>query len=302
VLPTPGPRLLRWPWRATVHLLSVVKLHRPFRRHGARYGHPIPLLIELDATSKAVHTGRSIVTAVEVLLSVLDFHEQLAPAAGKLPAPVTRVNRAGEILATHGVWGRKVTRAAAQLESIPDDREHDLAGLPTKGWPKPRTYWATPPKGRTALAALREASLFAHRQHHPYAGTTHLLAALLAEAGGPASRLLRRLGADPEAVRSNALQMLADHQSGGGALPGGGDELLGGAQPGVTGGENPGKAGLQRRRGLDEPVAGQLHDSLQEGGVGIEPDEDEGRGGGDLPAVGQAHPAERAITGETGDL
>jgi hypothetical protein len=208
VLPARGPRLLRWPWRAAVGLLSAVKLRLPYRRHGARYGHPIPLLIEWDATAKAVHTGRPVVTAVEVLLSVVDLHEQLAGEAVELPAAVTRMNRAGTILAAHGLRGRAPARTAARLASTPGDREHDLSGLPVKGWPKTRNPWGTPPHGRTALAALREASLSAHRLHHPYAGTTHLLGALLADPDGPASRLLRRLGADPDLVRAEVRHSL----------------------------------------------------------------------------------------------
>lgn len=305
VLPSRGPWLLRWPWRATVRVLSAVKLRRPYRRHGARYGHPIPLLIEWDATAKAVHTGRPVVTAVDVLLSVIDFHEQLAADAVRLPAAVIRMNRAGDILAAHGVRGRMVTRTAARLASNPRDREYDLTGLPVKGWPRPRTYWATPPKGRTALAALREASLSARRHGHPFTGTTHLLGALVADPDGPVSRLLQRLGVDPGTVRADitsALEVVADHQRGGGALPGGGDKLFGGAGAGVAGGEHAGQAGLKRRRGLDEPVCGQTHDAVQEGGVGIEPDEDERGGRGDRPAVGEGHPGETAVTGESGDL
>lgn len=203
VLPSRGPWLLRQLWRMMLRLMSGLKLRRPYWRHGARYGHPIPLLIEWDATAKAVHTGRPVVTAVDVLLSIIDFHEQLAAEAIRLPAAVIRMNRAGDILAKHGVCGRIVTRTAARLASTPQDREYDLSGVPTKGWPKVRTSWATPPKGRTALVALREASLSAYRRRHSYAGTTHLLDALLADPDGPASRLLRRLGVDPDAVRAD---------------------------------------------------------------------------------------------------
>ena len=58
---------------------------------------------------------------------------------------------------------------------------------------------------RTALTALREASLSARRQGHRYTGTTHLLGALLADPDGPASRLLRQLGVDPDAVRTDIM-------------------------------------------------------------------------------------------------
>ncbi|MFV2011393.1 MULTISPECIES: Clp protease N-terminal domain-containing protein [unclassified Micromonospora] len=38
------------------------------------------------------------------------------------------------------------------------------------------------------------------RSGHPFAGTTHLLAGILRDRDGPAARLLRGLGADPEAI------------------------------------------------------------------------------------------------------
>ncbi|MGX7676801.1 Clp protease N-terminal domain-containing protein [Plantactinospora sp. DSM 117369] len=63
--------------------------------------------------------------------------------------------------------------------------------------------------GRTSLAALRSASDAARDAGHPHAGTTHLLAAVLVEADGPAARLLPNLGADPAAIRRRAVARLA---------------------------------------------------------------------------------------------
>jgi hypothetical protein len=207
VLPAAGPRLLRWPWRAAVWLLGT-RVRRPYRRHGARYGHLILLLIEGDARYKAVHLGHAVITATDVLLSVIDLHEQLASAGKTLPDEVARWNRAGAILAAYGAQGRTVTRAAARLASVSSDREDDLAGLPTQGWPPPRAPLGEPAQGRTALAALREASLSAYRLGHPYAGTTHLLGALLAEPAGPVVRLPRQFGVNPDAVRSDVARHL----------------------------------------------------------------------------------------------
>jgi ATP-dependent Clp protease ATP-binding subunit ClpA len=71
-----------------------------------------------------------------------------------------------------------------------------------------KTDWGAPHYGRTALAALRGASLAAHRQGHPYAGTTHLVVELLADPAGPAARVLRHLQVDVQAVRADALHSL----------------------------------------------------------------------------------------------
>jgi hypothetical protein len=177
---------------------------RPYRTHGARYGHPTLFLIEADATDKAVRTGHASVTAADVLLSVVDLHEQLAATRTQLPPDVARWNEAGPILAAHSVAGPAAMRAGARMPPWPTDAEDDLTGIPHEGWWKPRAPAGGPVQGRTALVALREASLLAHRLGHPYAGTTHLLRALLAEPSGPAARLLRRLGVDSDVVRSDA--------------------------------------------------------------------------------------------------
>ncbi|WP_433285571.1 Clp protease N-terminal domain-containing protein [Micromonospora sp. CA-244673] len=54
----------------------------------------------------------------------------------------------------------------------------------------------------------RRASLAAFRRRDPYAGTTHLLVELLADAAGPAARLLRLLDIDPARVHADAQRCL----------------------------------------------------------------------------------------------
>ncbi|GAA2410526.1 hypothetical protein GCM10010191_19280 [Actinomadura vinacea] len=213
VLPAPGPRLLRGPWRLLAWWLGSY-LRRPYRRHGARYGHPMLQLIEGNVYSKALQLDHGTATAAHVLLSLIDLHEQLASCDRPLPEEVARWNQAGLILAAHDVRLRPAARAAARLEPEPGDAEHDLTGLPTQGWPPPRTARVgAPTLGRTALAALRQASLAAHRLGHPYAGTTHLLAALLEEPNGPAARLLHQLGIDSDTIRAEAAHNLESQTS-----------------------------------------------------------------------------------------
>lgn len=207
VLPAAGPRRWRGPGHVPVWLLGTF-LRRRYRRHGARYGHPILFLIESEATTKAAQTGHGTVTAAHVLITLIDLHEQLASADTTLADEVARWNQAGVILASHGVRLRPAARVVARLEPVPSDAEHDLTDLPTQGWATPQGSVGAPTQGRTALAALRHASLTAYQLGHPYAGTTHLLAALLEEPLGPAARLLRRLDADPDAVRSEVTRRL----------------------------------------------------------------------------------------------
>ncbi|GAA5198185.1 hypothetical protein GCM10023322_70990 [Rugosimonospora acidiphila] len=198
VLPASEQR--RWPWRALMWLVWR-DIRRRYHRHGACYGHPILNLIQTDAARQALYTGHAFVTAAHVLLSLIDLHEHLESADMALPDDAARWSQAGAILAAHGVRGDAATKAATRLASAPNDKEELLAGLPTRGWRPPRNELGAPTQGRTALAALRDASLSAHRLGHPYAGTTHLLGALLAQPDGPAVRLLRQLGVDPDDVR-----------------------------------------------------------------------------------------------------
>lgn len=172
------------------------------------YGHPLLAVVQSDATMKAVLGGDDSVTGAHLLISVLELHEELTAAGRTLPEPVARWSAAGEILARHGVTRLEAARAATELPEGPADDEDRLDDLPTHGWRRSRNSLLADVQGRTALAALRGASLSAHRQGHPYAGTTHLLVELLAEPAGPAARLLRHLQVDPDAVRADAFRSL----------------------------------------------------------------------------------------------
>jgi hypothetical protein len=143
------------------------------------------------------------------MLSLVEFHEELVSAGKALPDEVARWSRAGAVLTAHGVQTRPAVPVAAGLPAAPSDAEDQLAGVPTEGWLPPKAGFAAPAQGRTALIALRQASLSAYRLGHPYAGTTHLLAALLADSDGPAARLLRELGVDPHTMRSDAVGVLS---------------------------------------------------------------------------------------------
>ncbi|WP_203855951.1 Clp protease N-terminal domain-containing protein [Plantactinospora mayteni] len=208
VLPATAPVPLRWPWRTAVWVLTRF-VRRGYRRHGARYGHPMLAGCVSAAEQKAVELGRPYVTGAEVLLAVLDLHEQLTAAGSILPAEFARFSEAGEILRTGGVTLRAATKAATRLTTLPTDAEADLGQIPTRGWRTVRRRVAAPPYGRTSLAALRSASVAARDAGHSHAGTTHLLAAVLVEADGPAARLLHSLGADPAAIRAQAVARLA---------------------------------------------------------------------------------------------
>ena len=197
VLPGTAPRGLDLPWRTVATTVTYFLLRRPFRRHGAHYGHPIPFLIEVQAARQAVRFGRTHTGTAEVLLCIIDLHEQLQAAGAVLPHPVARHNTAGQVLREHGVTGHAAVVAESRLPAVP----HSAPGVvPAKGWRDPRTRLRPPRLDPGAAFALRSASGSARAAGDPFAGTTHLLAAILTDRDGQATRLLRTLGADPEAI------------------------------------------------------------------------------------------------------
>lgn len=119
--PDRDPAIWRWPWRLTLMLLLSVLFFPHYRRHGARYGHPLLFLVEVNAADKAAYTGHGHVTAAHVLLTVLDLHQQLTSADKTLPTFLARWNVAGAILARHGIDRQAATRAAARLARDPAD-------------------------------------------------------------------------------------------------------------------------------------------------------------------------------------
>jgi hypothetical protein len=170
-------------------LLLAAVTSRPFRRRGNRYRHPIPVLIEADARRQAVRLGRAHTGTIEVLLSMLELHEQLDRAGATLPQPVARYNCAGRILRDHGITYLAALTAAAELPAVP----HVAEPLGSSGRP---SRHSRPAFDAEADAALHTASAAGG----PY-GTTQQLASILHDSGGSATRLLTVLGVDPDAVR-----------------------------------------------------------------------------------------------------
>ncbi|MFY1695978.1 Clp protease N-terminal domain-containing protein [Solwaraspora sp. WMMA2101] len=197
VLPTTIPVVPQTLWKAVVTTGGYFLLRRPFHRHGTRYGHVIPIIVERDAALQAIRLGRTRTGTVEVLLSILDLHEQLHAAGVDLPEPVAQHNTAGQILRTQGVTLLAATVAAARSLDTPQVGADPTA---VRSPPRPTASRTAPPLDPDAESALRTASMAARESGHPFAGTTHLLAGILRDRDGPAARLLRGLGADPEAI------------------------------------------------------------------------------------------------------
>ena len=180
VLPSRAPLVVDLPWRAGAAAVVYWSWRRPYRLHGERYGHPIPGLIEHEAGTQAVRRGRDRVDALDVLLGILEFHEQLRAAEVQLPEPVARYNTAGDVLREHGITLLDATVAA--------DRAPES---PTRGGGPPVV---------PLYERLRMVSRAAWQAGDPFVGTSQLLAGLLRDRNGPVARLLRELGAEPDVI------------------------------------------------------------------------------------------------------
>jgi hypothetical protein len=165
-----------------VRLFVAVVTSRPLRRRGNRYRYPIPVLVEGDARRQAVRLGRARTGTVEVLLSILELHEQLDSAGVALPPPVARDNTAGRVLRDHGITYLDALAAAADL-------------------PTPTTVERPARRVRPVFDAEADSALGEAGAGGASFGTTRQLASILRPSGGAASRLLTNLGADPDAIR-----------------------------------------------------------------------------------------------------
>jgi hypothetical protein len=174
---TGSPRPAVPGYRAGRLFLAVVT-SRPFRRPGNRYRHPIPVLIEGDARRQAVRLGRARTGTIEVLLSILELHEQLDRAEVTLPPSIAGHNTAGRILREHGITYVAALAAAANSPVVTPSRRR------------------RPPFDAEADSALGAAGA----APGPF-GTARQLAGILRDSGGSAARLLTVLGVDPDAVR-----------------------------------------------------------------------------------------------------
>ena len=147
------------------------------------------MLVEGDARRQAVRLGRAYTGTIDVLLSMLELHEQLDRAGATLPQPVARYNCAGRVLRDHGITYLAALTAAAELPAAPHVAEPvGLSARPSRH--------SRPAFDAEADAALHTASAAGG----PY-GTTQQLASILHDSEGSAARLLTVLDVDPDEIR-----------------------------------------------------------------------------------------------------
>ncbi len=168
-------QLARWVARRTTRL--------------ARYD---PLLVEVESEQRrqAVRLGHTAITVWHVLLGILDVEYRLAMLGQPLPDELAARNTAARRLRQAGVTFAHVhghaVRAGDEVELAADESTIGRLGTHRFGDP----LWSQP-----VAAASRAANESALARRHAAAGTTHLLAGLLA-AGNELDSLFDSIGAD----------------------------------------------------------------------------------------------------------
>lgn len=163
---------------------------------------PMLVALEMEAVRQAVRAGATQLHTGHLLLAALELDRNLQAVGATLPEPLAAVNGAGGVLAEHGVDYRTV---AACAETLAVPLEPTVRVGPGPWWWKPsrRRWWRVvagdPPWAISAGTAADRALADAQNQR-TRAGSSHLLVAALAVPDGPASRLLRQLGADSQTV------------------------------------------------------------------------------------------------------
>ncbi|HEY8479778.1 MAG TPA: Clp protease N-terminal domain-containing protein [Spirillospora sp.] len=141
------------------------------------FGSPIMLTVRREAKRQAVRLGHPEVTAPHLLLGMLVLDDELAHAGLALRDEWTRVNKGAELLRERGVTLADVANAPVLAPAEGDVQ--DPSG--------PRMH-------EEVEATLNRARLLRNERKDPSTGTTHLLAALVAEPDGPCDTLLTSLG------------------------------------------------------------------------------------------------------------
>jgi hypothetical protein len=158
-----------------------------------------------EISRQAVLLGDTEISTAHLVLALGHMDVQLAAAGRSVPDAVAERNNAGAVLARHGFrYDQAIGRAAAAAAEEPFDPVPDAAVVGV--WPSLRT--GDPRWGRRVLELLTAARIDAADRAHRAAGTTHLLAAALADGHSAAARLLQALRIDVDEVRSDLYRSL----------------------------------------------------------------------------------------------
>lgn len=158
---------------------------------GAGFGSAVVGVVRSESQRGAVRRGASETEPVDVLLGILALDRSLAVAGRELPEQLTEANRGAELLRRHGARQDAVARVLLPSTGVAEG--------------EPPEVDSTADFDRRLLHVTQ---LTASAQGSPTVGTTHLLAALLDEAGtnvesaAEIERVLTESGVDVAGLRA----------------------------------------------------------------------------------------------------
>jgi hypothetical protein len=155
-------RLARWAYARVVRLVRLGMLLSD---------------VENGQRRQAVRLGHHTITVAHVLLALIDTDDRLAAFDLRLPADLAARNTAARRLLQCGLTFDHIHLYASRTgDDVELEDPETLIGR------LENTRWGDPLWSRTVTAAYKAATDIALAHRHPDAGTTHLLAGLLAEA------------------------------------------------------------------------------------------------------------------------
>ncbi|MFE6164402.1 hypothetical protein ACFQ7F_36435 [Streptomyces sp. NPDC056486] len=158
---------------------------------GAGFGSAVVGVVRSEARRGVVRRGASEMEPVDVLLGILSLDRSLTVAGRELPEKLTGANQGAELLRRYGARQDAVARVLLPSTGVVEEEPPEVAGA-----------------ADFDQRLLHVTQLTASAQGSPTVGTTHLLAALLDEAGTDAEsaaeieRVLTEVGVDVAGLRA----------------------------------------------------------------------------------------------------
>jgi len=157
---------------------------------------PLSCIVGLEARRQAVRTGNRVSGLLHVLAAILELEAQLSSRRRAWRTEFASDNRAGEVLSRWGLQHESVIRHVwFDRNSIPGDVDT------ARGWSK---QW-DPPMAQDVTTVLYRAEKLAAGDGRRFAGTVHVLRALLEEPTGSVLAFVANQGINVVGVR-NELQ------------------------------------------------------------------------------------------------
>jgi hypothetical protein len=157
------------------------------------------LALMQESARQAVRLGGAQVSQAHLIIALCAVEDQFRYTGRCLADRWTEHNRGGQTLSR---WGVGYVSSAEYAARLP---EQDVSACRRWRW---RVGRGDPPYGVDVTQTVEHAEQHAARLGHRYAGTSHLLMALLSDQDGAGCRLLRDMGVDDGPLRRDMARQL----------------------------------------------------------------------------------------------